>query len=41
VNYMELSSECNGYQGFFPRGKARPERDADRSPPSSADVMNE
>jgi hypothetical protein len=25
----------------FPRGKARPGRDADRSPPSSAEVENE
>jgi hypothetical protein len=25
----------------FPGGKARPERDADCSPPSSAEVMNE
>jgi hypothetical protein len=31
----------NGYWGSFPRGKARPGRDADYSPPSSADVKNE
>jgi hypothetical protein len=29
-----------GTGGFFPGGKARPERDTDRSPPSSADVKN-
>jgi hypothetical protein len=28
----------NGYRGPFPGGKARPGRDADRSPPSSAEV---
>jgi hypothetical protein len=27
--------------GSFPGGKARPRRDADRSPPSSPDVKNE
>jgi hypothetical protein len=27
--------------GPFPRGKARPGRDADRSPPSSAEVVDE
>jgi hypothetical protein len=32
---------CNGYRGPFPRGKARPGRDADRSPPSSVEVGNE
>jgi hypothetical protein len=26
---------------MFPRGKARPGRDADRSPPSSAEVKDE
>jgi hypothetical protein len=31
----------NGYRGSFPRGKARPGRDADHSPPSSAEVVNE
>jgi hypothetical protein len=32
----------NGYWGSFPRGvKARPGRDADHSPPSSAEVENE
>jgi hypothetical protein len=30
-----------GTGGSFPWGKARPERDADHSPPSSAEVMNE
>jgi hypothetical protein len=29
-----------GTGGPFPGGKARPERDADHSPPSSADVKN-
>jgi hypothetical protein len=31
----------NGYRGSFPGGKARPGRDADHSPPSSAEVVNE
>jgi hypothetical protein len=31
----------NGYRGSYPRGKARPGRDADHSPPSSAEVENE
>jgi hypothetical protein len=31
----------NGYWGSFPGGKARPGRDADHSPPSSAEVVNE
>jgi hypothetical protein len=31
----------NGYWGSFPRGKARLGRDADHSPPSSAEVVNE
>jgi hypothetical protein len=31
----------NGYRGSFPRGKARPGRDADHSPQSSAEVKNE
>jgi len=31
----------NGYRGPFPGGKARPRRDADHSPPSSAEVENE
>jgi hypothetical protein len=31
----------NGYWGSFPGGKARPGRDADHSPPSSAEVANE
>jgi hypothetical protein len=30
-----------GTGGPFPRSKARPGRDADHSPPSSAEVMNE
>jgi hypothetical protein len=30
-----------GTGGPFPGGKARPERDADHSPPSSAEVVNE
>jgi hypothetical protein len=30
-----------GTGGPFPRGKSRPERDADHSPPSSAEVKNE
>jgi hypothetical protein len=30
-----------GTGGSFPRGKARPGRDADHSPPSSAKVKNE
>jgi hypothetical protein len=30
-----------GTEGPFPGGKARPERDADHSPPSSAEVVNE
>jgi hypothetical protein len=30
-----------GTAGPFPRGKARPGRDADHSPPSSAEVMSE
>jgi hypothetical protein len=32
---------CNGYWGPFPGAKARPGRDADHSPPSSAEVVNE
>jgi hypothetical protein len=30
-----------GTGGSFPGGKARPRRDADHSPPSSAEVKNE
>jgi hypothetical protein len=30
-----------GTGGPFPRGKARPGRDGDHSPPSSAEVVNE
>jgi hypothetical protein len=30
-----------GTGGPFPRGKVRPGRDADHSPPSSAEVVNE
>jgi hypothetical protein len=35
------ASSPMGTGGPFPRGKARPERDADHSPPSSAEVVNE
>jgi hypothetical protein len=31
----------NRYRESFPGGKARPERDADNSPTSSAEVVNE
>jgi hypothetical protein len=31
----------NGYRGPFSEGKARPGRDADHSPPSDAEVVNE
>jgi hypothetical protein len=31
----------NGYRGSFPGGKARPGRDAEHSPPCSAEVVNE
>jgi hypothetical protein len=31
----------NGDRGPFPGGKARPGRDTDHSPPSSAEVVNE
>jgi hypothetical protein len=31
----------NGYRGSFPWGKARPGRDTDHSPTSSAEVKNE
>jgi hypothetical protein len=31
----------NGYRGSFPRGKALSGRDADHSPPLSAEVRNE
>jgi hypothetical protein len=41
VSRQALSLLYNGYQASFPRGKARPGRDADHSPPSSAEVMNE
>jgi hypothetical protein len=35
-------ASCNNeYREFFPRGKARPERDTDHSPPSIAYVVNE
>jgi hypothetical protein len=43
----QTGSEANpasctiGTGGPFPGGKARPERDADHSPPSSAEVENE
>jgi hypothetical protein len=35
------ASSTMGTGGSFPRGKARPERDVDHSPPSSAEVVNE
>jgi hypothetical protein len=35
------ASYSMGTGGSFPRGKARPGRDADHSPPSSAEVKNE
>jgi hypothetical protein len=35
------ASSTNGTGGPFPGGKARPGRDADHSPPSSAEVVNE
>jgi hypothetical protein len=36
------SASCTmGTGGSFPGGKARPGRDADHSPPSSAEVVNE
>ena len=38
--FYQLSLLYNGYQ-VFPRGKERPGRDADPSPPSSAVVMKE
>jgi hypothetical protein len=36
-----LSLLPNGYRGSFPRAKARPGRDADHLPPSSAEVESE
>jgi hypothetical protein len=36
-----LASCTMGTGGPFPGGKARPRRDADHSPPSSAQVVNE
>jgi hypothetical protein len=38
---VHLASCTMGTGGLFPGGKARPERDADHSPPSSAEVVNE
>jgi hypothetical protein len=35
------ASCTTGTGGTFPGGKARPGRDADHSPPSSAEVVNE
>jgi hypothetical protein len=35
------ASSTMGTGGPFPGGKARPGRDADHSPPSSAEVVNE
>jgi hypothetical protein len=37
-----LPASCSvGTESPFPRGKARPGRDSDHSPPSSAEVVNE
>jgi hypothetical protein len=46
TKYLRLLSKVssllyNGHRESFPRGKARPGRDADHSPPSSAEVVNE
>jgi hypothetical protein len=35
------ASSPTGTRGPFPGGKARPGRDTDHSPPSSAEVVNE
>jgi hypothetical protein len=35
------ASSAMGTGGLFPGGKARPGRDADHSPPSTAEVVNE
>jgi hypothetical protein len=45
--YVQTGSGVNpascpmGAEGSFPGGKARPGREADHSPPSSAEVVNE
>jgi hypothetical protein len=39
--WSPLSLLSNGYRRSFPGGKARPGRDADHSPSSSAEVKNE
>jgi hypothetical protein len=41
VSGVHLASCPMGTRGPFPSGKARPRRDADHSPPSSAEVVNE
>jgi hypothetical protein len=40
-NSIYFPSCTKGTGGPFPGGKARPGRDADHSPPSSAEVVNE
>jgi hypothetical protein len=40
--FASHTASCTvGTGGRFPGGKARPGRDADHSPPSSAEVVNE
>jgi hypothetical protein len=47
ILYVQTGSDAHpascpmGTGGPFPGGKARPGRDADHSPPSSAEVVNE
>jgi hypothetical protein len=41
VSRPALGPYTMGTGGPFPGGKARPGRDADHSPPSSAEVVNE
>jgi hypothetical protein len=41
VSAAHPASCTMGTGGHFPGGKARPGRDADHSPPSSAEVVNE
>jgi hypothetical protein len=38
---VQTGSGAHPAGGPFPRGKARPGRDSDQSPPSSAEVVNE
>jgi hypothetical protein len=38
---VRTGSGTMGTEGSFPRGKARPGRDADHSPPSSAEVKED